>query len=134
MEVIIMEINKEKWFGGLPYWKKKVPNDTMFFIKLFRKYNDILQRSENPIPYLLEIYEKFPDSADIMRWLALEYQSDREYLKALQIFMKLIELNPNVNLFKKEMAVCNAWIEAESMPQNEEMLQWLKKRLQEIWT
>jgi len=128
-----MEINKETYCGGLYYWKKKVPNDIMFSVKILKKYNEISARNENPFPYLLELYEKYPDAPDIMGWLASEYQREHEYLKALQIYAKLIELNPNVIHFRKCMESCKAWIEADSMPETEETLEWLRQKMIEIW-
>jgi len=115
------------------YWKEKFPNDDLYAVRLYKKYNDIRARGSNPLPFLLEMNARYPDAPDVLDWLALEYKKDGEYLKALQTFVKLIELYPAVDHYRKQIEVCKAWLEADSMPESEETLQWLKARLQEIW-
>jgi len=115
------------------YWKEKFPNDNLYAVRLYKKYNDIRARNSNPRPFLLEMNAKYPDAPDVLDWLALEYKKDHEYLKALQTFNKLIELYPAVDHYKKQIEACKMWIEADSMPESEETLEWIRIRIQDIW-
>jgi len=129
-----MKKEKKTPFGIFSYWEKKVPNDPLFAVKLIHKYNELCARKiEGVLPFLLEMNAKYPDAPDLLRWMGLEYQREHEYLKALQTFVKLIELYPDMEHYKKEFEACRAFLLSDSMPGNEETLQWLKKRLQEIW-
>jgi len=115
------------------YWKNKFPSDNLYAVRLFQKYNEISVRNQNPFTYLLKLYEQFPDAPDILMWLGQEYQKDHEYLKALQMFSKLIELYPNIDHYKKEFNSCKVFMESNSMPDTQETLDWLQNRLIEIW-
>lgn len=115
------------------YWKEKFPDDNLYAIRLYDKYIQLKARNQNPFPFLLEGLEKYPDAPDILQWTALEYERENEYLKALQTFTKLIELYPAVDHYRKEIEICKAWLESESMSETQETLDWLRQRMIEIW-
>ncbi len=128
-----MSKEKRACFGILAYWEKIFPDDLSYSLKLYDKYLFLKERNQNPLPFLLEMNAKYPDAPDILRWLALEYQENNEFLKALQIFTKLIELNPDLEHYKKDFEACRAFVEFRSMSETDESLKWLGKRIQEIW-
>jgi len=118
---------------GIRYWEANHSEGKWFAIKVMDRHTSLLEKGDSLFPFLLEMKAKYPDAPDILHWLAEAYEKDDDYLKALQIYSKLIELYPAVEHYRKDIESCKAYIEADSMPESEETLQWLRNKINEIW-
>jgi len=115
------------------YWGYKHPKKASHYLTIMEKYSDYEFKGLDPTSYLLELLNEYPDAPDILNFLAQTYHENEEHITAIKYYMKLTELYPFVSDYQRRVEACRAYIEADSMPESEETLEWLKKRLQEIW-
>jgi len=114
------------------YWEWKHPE---------KKENSVIIRKQciryseddiDPLPYLLNLSEEYPDAPDILNHIADAYFQREEYINSIKYYIKLSELYPCVKDYRRNIEINKTFIDYDNMPETDESAEWLIKKLKEI--
>lgn len=114
------------------YWEWKHPEKKNMGRSVTKTYITYLESDSDPLPFLLNLCEKYSDAPDILDYIARTYFQNDESISAIKYYIKLVELYPFVKEYRKEIEVCQTFIAYDNMPETDESAEWLRIKIKEI--
>ncbi len=115
------------------YWDWKYPEKPNYYFLILKGFNHLnYTKDVDALPFLLRLNDKYPDAPDILDYIASVYRERDEYISAIKYYIKLIELYPFIEDYRKNIEICKTFIDFDNLPETDESADWLIKKLKEI--
>jgi len=123
---------RSHWSVSKTYWAKiNLPEYTG--ISVFKEYRKYRDNNESPVPFLIEMNERFPDAPDILWWLGIVWKSLNETVEYRNILIKLTSMYPDIKLYSRAFEEYTTYLAYINMPACKETEDWYNAKMDEIW-